>query len=189
MIHYSLPPWWSACGHLGESIQGLIVALFPSDRLMPLVLIHRCTSGGSVRSSCSCTVSLPLGCRERGMPAVRAGPLGGGWCPGQQRGERVLKRKNWGWGVSWWQMSITLTSHGTWGKDRIVPREICPENLDLEENKASEFFSVGANVWSGAPWTQEAWFSLRILTWFFSLNVYLTSLTPIEMAAIKKHRR
>lgn len=29
MIHYSLPSWCSACGHLGESIQGVIAALFP----------------------------------------------------------------------------------------------------------------------------------------------------------------
>lgn len=81
---------------------------------------------------------------------------GGG--PGQQR-----EKKRSGGGASWWEGNITLTSSGTWDKDRIVPREIYPESLHLEKNKASKFSSVLADECPGTAYTVEAWFPLRAL--------------------------
>lgn len=151
---------------------------------MLLVLSYRWISGGSVGSGYSCTLSWPFGCRERhAWPAWRLVL----WRESRAaEGREHVKEKEVGAELLGGRLA-SLTSSGTWGEDRIGSREICPENLYLEENKASKFSSVLANVWSGAAQTLEAWFSLRALMPVLYIN-NLFDLTPIEVAAIKKQK-
>lgn len=129
-------------------------------------------------SNSSCTQGLPL-------DPGREGRLQGGqvfWRGGT--GLRMMK-----WEQSFLMgVSITLTSSGTWGKDRVVPREICLEKLRLEESKASTFSSVLADVWTGPGYTLEACFLLRLLMPVLLIKS-LFDLTLIRMAAIKKPQK
>lgn len=83
-------------------------------------------------------------------------------------------------------VSVTVTSSGTGGKDRIVPREIGLGKVCLEESKASKFSSVLADVWTGPSYTLEACFPLRVLMPVLLIKS-LFDLTAIRMAASEKN--
>lgn len=85
-------------------------------------------------------------------------------------------------------VSVTGTSSGTGGKDRIAPREIGLEKACLEENKASKFSSVLADVWTGPSYTLEACFPLRVLMPVLLIKS-LFDLTAIRMAASKNTQK
>lgn len=160
MIHYCLSSWCSACGHLGESIRGVIAALFPewwSNAISSDPHAHLGWLWWGLVTAAPCCCPLDAG---------REGSLQWGlvlWRGSRAaEGSKHFKKKEvWVGVVSWWEVSITLSSSGTWDKDRIVPREICPENLYPENKKASKFSSVLAGVWRGTGYTLEAWFPLR----------------------------